>query len=247
MAELNPKVVELCIKGIKHIQDNVYKFNNTLYVLYDSKKLSTRLQEFTFKEYSKSYVIIKCVGGKHACSPIKYDGFNRCKVTLDTEARKGIESLLNEYYYEVGRKVRRAKEMQSRKKVKCPVCGKKFTPKNGKIYCSHECTVIAMNEKAKIRRNVQEYKRVCPICGKEFTTTRESQIYCGAKCRIKRNNDYLIKKHQSETYTKKACKHCGKEFIGSPREVYCSATCRIRHNVDMRKERKINLVNIEML
>lgn len=243
MTELNPKVVELCIKGIKHIQDNVYKFNDTLYVLYGSKKLSTRLQEFIFKEYSKSYVIVKCIGGKHACSPIKYDGFNRCKVTLNTEARKEIESLLNEYYYEVGRKVRRAKEIQSRKKVKCPVCGKKFIPVHGRMYCSHECLVKASNEKAKANRPVRSYTRKCLICGKEFTATSYQQVYCSDKCRVKRNNNKIREAIIARLYTTKKCLHCGKEFVGTPREKYCSASCRIRYNY----LKKINLVKTTVI
>lgn len=241
MIELNPRVIEISIKGIKHIQDNVYKFNNTLYTLKDSKKINVRTYVYTFAEYSNPYVIVKCIGGKNPTSPLRYDGFNRCKVQIEKEYQKELISIQNEYWYEVGRKVRRAEELKARKKVKCPVCGKKFVPMYGRKYCSEECLYKASNERLKAEHPVKTYTKICPICGKEFTTHTDAQSYCSASCRIKRNNDILNEK-QKAPRTTKACEHCGKLFVGTPREHYCSAKCRIQHNSDRRRTITLNSI-----
>ena len=86
--ELNPKIVEACIKGIKHIQDNVYKFNNTLYKYEKSKKVNTRTYELTFVEYSRPYNKVTCIGGSTSDSAVRYDGFNKCKVVRTEEIKK---------------------------------------------------------------------------------------------------------------------------------------------------------------
>ena len=246
MIELNPKVVEACITGIKHIQDNIYKFNNTLYVYYDSHKLNTRTYELIFKEYSQSYVIIKCRGGSTPHSAIRYDGFNKCDVVLTDEAKKVLQYYQNLYFYEKGRKVRRVKAMAKRKKVKCPICGKEFTPMNGRMYCSTECLRKCNLERAKENREVKTYHKVCPTCGKPFITHTDAQRYCSEACRIKRNYSYLSAKNKRNSYTVKKCLNCGKEFYGSPRMVHCCSKCREAYNykktLERRKEAKLNLV-----
>mgnify|MGYP003306313565 CR=1 FL=1 len=160
------------------------------------------------------------------------------------EFKKELISIQNEYWYEVGRKVRREKEIKARKLIKCPVCGKKFKPINRRMYCSDECLRKARYEKVKAERPVKTYTKICPICGKEFTTHTDAQSYCSAKCRIRRNNNILNEKNKVPRTTK-ACEHCGKLFVGTPREHYCSAKCRIQHNSDKRRERTITLNNIK--
>lgn len=248
MIELNPKVVEACITGIKHIQDNIYKFNNTLYVYYNSHKLNTRTYELIFKEYSQSYVIIKCRGGSTPHSAIRYDGFNKCDVVLTDEAKKVLQYYQNLYFYEKGRKVRRVKAIAERKKVKCPICGKEFTPYHKKMCCSKECSRKYVLMKAKEKRNetLKVYHKVCPTCGKPFITHTDAQRYCSEACRIKRNNNYMIAKNKRNSYTVKKCLNCGKEFYGSPRMVHCCGKCREAYNykktLERRRKAKLNLV-----
>ena len=247
MIELNPKVVEACIEGIKHIQDNIYKFNNTLYKYEKSSKINIRTYDLVFTEYSRPYNKVICKGGSNSASTIRYDGFNECKVRLTEKAREIIRVIQQTYYYEQGRKVRRAKEISTRKKIKCPICGKMFTPKNGRKYCSNECLKVANIQKAKENNPIKTYHRICPVCGKPFIAHHDGNRYCSAKCRIKRNNDCVSVKKKRETYSVKKCLNCGKEFYGSPRMVHCCSSCREEYAhkriLERRKEAKINLVN----
>ena len=239
MIELNPQIVEACITGIKHVQDNIYEFDNTRYEYIESRMRNTRVYELIFKEQD-SYKIVICIGGSHSASAIKYDGFNRCKVSLTEKARELLRVAQQTYYYEKGRKLRRAEAIKARKKKKCPVCGKLFIPTHNKTCCSYECAYKYSLAKAQTKRdaNIPTYHKVCPICGKPFGTHHDGQRYCSAKCRIKRNNQYLRARIIENTYSVKKCLNCGKEFYGTPRQVHCCATCREEYAYNRIKERR---------
>lgn len=74
------------------------------------------------------------------------------------------------------------------KRIKCPVCGKKFEPhRAGTLYCSAKCSKAAanrrQNEKHKAARAAARGTRTCPTCGKVFTPKSSLAVFCSRRCR----------------------------------------------------------------
>lgn len=93
----------------------------------------------------------------------------------------------------------------------CIICGKKFSSKGKKNYCSHTCWLKSKGT-----------FKICAFCGREFLAYLEDQKYCSIKC----NN---TARTQAKKETERICKNCGEVFTGRIGE-FCSNKCYQRFN-----------------
>lgn len=73
-------------------------------------------------------------------------------------------------------------------------------------------------------KNAKKHELKCENCGKEFLSSKKTQRYCGASCRIDAARETVIKE----------CANCGKEISRKKSEAkakfsYCSIKCRNEH------------------
>lgn len=85
-----------------------------------------------------------------------------------------------------------------------------------------------------------DYDTSCPTCGEQFARSRNFQIYCSAKCRLKwgrlKNKNILAVK-PPRVYPDAECALCGKVFAQrKPWAKYCSGYCR--HKVFKQNEKQ---------
>ena len=117
----------------------------------------------------------------------------------------------------------------------CPECGKNFTVKHGKnnqIYCSFECSKIALARKRK--KTIIE--RICPACGKKFIVSRSSPktIHCSKECAAKMTGLKLKK-----PLIEKICPVCGKTFTlprNEVRTICCSRACGAKMRMNKKQK-----------
>ena len=120
--------------------------------------------------------------------------------------------------YLVAQKRRRAKKPVE---LKCEWCGKTFTQRFGRIYCSPECSKAAAKEYHK--RYSRQYHamkmaarppkppkppkpekirkpRVCPICQKEFYTKDYRKTFCSPECSKENHRRWLARNYRKKKY-----------------------------------------------
>lgn len=100
--------------------------------------------------------------------------------------------------------------------ISCPICGRAFEFRSGKIYCSKRCSKRAGKRRASLRGAVYcDY--VCPICGEtgRRRKTKNRVTTCGrAECvkRHKKNVKKEGKKRWIESGKNKACASYKKKY-----------------------------------
>ena len=126
----------------------------------------------------------------------------------------------------------------------CPVCNKEFETNNHQKYCSVQCREIATSEKKKEylrkyyiknkekiinRRQLEKetWEKTCPVCGKTFITSDRKRIYCSLDCRVKKQNQDVVKENNKrKTIYQKTCPICKKTFTTTDsKKKYCSNEC----------------------
>lgn len=221
---MNTKILEYCIKGLKHISENDWTFENELCRLKKVKAIGKNTVELYFVRGSELY---RCVTSKHG--KVRYDGFHDTLRTYTEQEKRELEALFQHAYYENKTSSKRAKlRLKKMKRHVCPVCGKEFmTTLSKKRFCSVECAYEFQkaSQKERIARNAKV--RVCKECGKEFTS-KKFQVFCCSKCRIKYWNKIYYSKLSilPKIKTVKTCPVCNKEFeVTSEHRKYCSTEC----------------------
>lgn len=112
------------------------------------------------------------------------------------------------------------------KKVSCVFCGKTFTSRYGKRYCSEEC------KKEKIREQMEE--ATCVVCGTAFMRKVRGGVQCCSK-------SCAAKKRLANRFVEKPCAVCGAphrtyvEYKGTP---LCSRKCRSTFEAMQRLRKK---------
>ena len=115
----------------------------------------------------------------------------------------------------------------------CLYCGELFPSRNGKRYCSRDCSGLA-------HRSLPA--RTCPTCGKSFQPDRDSRRYCSNACRPHPG--------KPRTLQDRPCEYCRISFrplIATRR--YCSVTCRnaAQQGKSLEKRKPVSRVDLDDL
>lgn len=155
---------------------------------------------------------------------------------MSPEREKAIEQRQAIGRGEIEGKKKRKRKSNYKECEKVPkkcVCGKEFTAKKQKIYCSQACRY---KERKRIEREKRlliskpVYENKCHFCGEMFKTHVRRTIYCSDKCKVYRNNARLDLIIEVEERT---CKVCGSQF--KPKRSlmnFCSSKCKNKHNAE---------------
>lgn len=109
----------------------------------------------------------------------------------------------------------------------CIICGTP-TYKSTKLYCSHSCHRIAINERQAKKRREERKKRaaigirMCGICGMPFEVTAANKLHCSDACKTIRRN--MLYKQRQEAGEIKICLKCDKKFRSMGNRVCPSCT-----------------------
>ena len=226
-------ILTYCIKGLEHIEANKYTFKDETYILVSHKAQSMMNVSLFFQCGDKTVTCVTSNVGR-----VQYDGFNGLYMSYTKEQQKELKALFQNFYYKQNTLVKRAKAREKKIETrKCLHCGKEFrTAISNKKFCSEECCHKHYSELKKAQ--TVPHKHTCPICNKEFTSLKY-QVYCSAKCRIKRNNNILLQKLKEAHRVTKVCKVCGKLFETNrgTQQIYCSSECAYKGSAILRRLR----------
>ncbi len=109
----------------------------------------------------------------------------------------------------------------------CEECGKEFSFKRVKKYCSEECSKSAQKKK-RISKNKEQFgERNCEYCGERFVPYRESGRFCKEECTLAYGRYITQGWKPAED---KKCLICGKMFKTESKyrltyQEYCSPEC----------------------
>ena len=109
----------------------------------------------------------------------------------------------------------------------CPICGKSFSRKGKRVYCSDECAQEGHKknsyaaQKVRVAKRREGKERKCPVCGKPVP--RNMKKYCSHECAKKaqlqqcresyerrKRGEQARKKKWETVGDKRPCHGCGK-------------------------------------